>query len=99
MSLTSYRAAPPRVKPLLCLRENAGDDGSGPTLLAWLASPVPKASLEGNPGAKPVGCGGYVPTRAAFGKGCGDVFFDFMTGRSTEFRSVWRALARSSTKG
>ena len=52
MSLTSYRAAPPRVKHLLCLRLNPGDDRLRPALFAWLVSSVPKASLEGNPGAK-----------------------------------------------
>src|SRR4051812_26284810 len=30
-----------------------GTVDEGPTLLAWLASPVPKASLEGNPGQSP----------------------------------------------
>ena len=74
MSLTSYRAAPPRVKPLRAFRKCRGRwiraDAVGVA-----CSPVPKASLEGNPGAKPVGCEGYVPTRAAFGKGCGRRFF------------------------
>src|SRR2546425_3946467 len=99
MSLTSYRAAPPRVKPLLCLRENAGDGG-------WRADAVrvacfvrPEGFLGRQPRAKPVGCGRYVPTWAAFGKGCGDVFFDFMTARWTNLRPVWPALARSSTRG
>src|SRR3569832_742939 len=99
MSLTSYRAAPPRVKHLLCLRLNPGDDRLRPALFAWLVSSVPKASLEGNPGAKPVGCGAYVSRRTGFGKGCGNVFFDFMTGEATDFRCSPRALARSSTKG
>ncbi|MDD1582312.1 hypothetical protein C7U89_05010 [Bradyrhizobium sp. WBOS4] len=85
MSLTSYRAAPPRVKHLHAFGK-CRDGRLRPALLAWLFQSVPKASLEGNPGAVPIGCGAYVSRRAGFGKGCGHVFFDFMTGESTDFR-------------
>ena len=42
----------------------------------------PKGFLGRQPGAKPVGCVGYVSTGAGFGKARGDVFFDFMTGEN-----------------
>jgi len=39
-----------------------GTVNEGPALFAWLASFVPKASLEGNPGQSPLGAGGmYQP--------------------------------------
>ena len=99
MSLTSYRAAPPRVNRCFALVKVPGTVNEGPALFAWLASSVPKASLEGNPGAKPLGCEAYVPTRAAFGKGRGDVFFDFMTVSWADFRPVCRHNCHISPSG
>jgi hypothetical protein len=62
MSLTSYRAAPPRVNRCFAFVKVPGTVNEGPALFAWLASSVPKASLEGNPGQSPLGAGGmYQP--------------------------------------
>ncbi len=51
--------------------------GDGPALARGFR--VPKTSWKATR-AEPVGCVGYVPTTAGFGKARGDVFFDFMTG-------------------
>ena len=96
MSLTSYRAAPPRVKPLLCLRENAGDGGLRADAVRVACFSRPKGFLGRQPRARPVGCEGYVPTEAAFGKGHEGVFFDFMTVHGRGFRPICHILARSS---
>src|SRR4051812_26284811 len=63
-----------------------------------LLLPSRRLPWKATPG-KALGCEGYVPTRAAFGKGCGYVFFDFMTGHGRGFRRICHTLARSSTNG
>ena len=80
MSLTSYRAAPPRVKHLLCLQLDPGDGRLRPALFAWLFSSVPKASLEGNPGQSPSGAGRMYQGGVPLERAAGTFFFDFMTG-------------------
>lgn len=86
MSLTSYRAAPPRVKLLPCPREKAGDGGLRADAVRVACFSRPEGFLGRQPRAKPVGCGRYVPTPTVFGKGCEDVFFDFVTGNGRGFR-------------
>src|SRR6516225_680533 len=96
MSLTSYRAAPPRDKPLHALRENRWRNG----LADAPGAPnfcVPKRLPEkANPGlASRTGCGGYVPTPTRFGKGLEAAFFDFMTSQN---RRMAPKTARSCQK-
>ncbi|PPQ16777.1 hypothetical protein CV770_24455 [Bradyrhizobium sp. AC87j1] len=74
MSLTSYRAAPPRVKHLLCLQLDPGDGRLRPALFAWLFSSVPKASLEGNPGQSPSGAGGMYQPELPLERAAGTFF-------------------------
>src|SRR3954452_18807177 len=80
MSLTSYRAAPPRDKPLRTFENPnrkriwptpGGADRSGPG--------VPEKATPG----KAPGCERYVPTRARFGKGRRPSFRVFITVRNT----------------
>src|ERR1700747_1152023 len=96
MSLTSYRAAPPRDKPLHCLDlgkpgTRAGSRGSRAGHPCQLPE---KASLR----ALPRGCGGYVSIRTCFGKGFGRSFFDFVTGKMSQNGAKITTLARSSAK-
>src|SRR6185437_1743352 len=82
MSLTSYRAAPPRDKPLrACLEKTSGETGLVNAATAPILS-VPKGFLRRQPGGHMAGgCGRYVPTQARFGKGAAGGFFDFVTGK------------------
>src|SRR5882724_2776555 len=78
MSLTSYRAAPPRDKSLRALREPVT---KRPFQRVWArrsSRPI-RLAEKATQGLKPVGCGGYVPTPIRFGKGQEAAFFDFMT--------------------
>ena len=83
MSLTSYRAAPPRDKPLRALKET-GDETGFSTRLS--APNIPSARLpeKATRGLKPVGYEGYVPMPVCFGKGQEAAFFDFMTAAGTQ---------------
>ena len=78
MSLTSYRAAPPRDKLLRALPKTNCRNGSGQRPKA----PFPSGGfLRRQPLAMPSGRGGYVPTRACFGKGREVTFEDFVTAK------------------
>src|ERR1700676_914682 len=101
MSLTSYRAAPPRDKPLRALSKTNCRNGSCQRLKA----PFPSGGfLRRQPLAMPSGRGGYVPTRACFGKGREVTFEDFVTanssnrGFSRDLAPPPSALARSSRR-
>ena len=77
MSLTSYRAAPPRDKPLRALPKNRMPKRHWPTRKR--ADPVRRLPEKATPGKCPWGRGGYVPTRARFGKGQKATFEHFIT--------------------
>ena len=74
MSLTSYRAAPPRDKPLRAFENQTEANLAN---ARGRRSTDPEASWEGNPGNAP-GCERYVPTQVRFGKGRRPSFQDFM---------------------
>ena len=65
MSLTSYRAAPPRDKPLPALQKSNAETGLANAQA--LIDPVRRLP-EKAPGPKPLGRGRYVPTWMRFGK-------------------------------
>ena len=99
MSLTSYRAAPPRDKPLHALSEKCLENGVKRTRRPRRCS-VPKGFLRRLPGTlRGRGCGRYVPTRARFGKGCWGGFFDFMSGNRGKTGPEGVGLARMGAKG
>ena len=78
MSLTSYRAAPPRDKLLRALPKTNCRNGSGQRPKA----PFPSGGfLRRQPLAYALGCERYVPTRARFGKGREVTFEDFVTAK------------------
>jgi hypothetical protein len=83
MSLTSYRAAPPRDKPLHALSKNRMPKRSGQRPGAPI-NPVRRLP-EKTTRANALGCGRYVPTRARFGKGHEASFADFVRGQNEEF--------------
>src|SRR6266436_5729685 len=78
MSLTSYRAAPPRDKSLRALREPVTKRAFQRVWARRSSRPI-RLPEKATQGLKPVGCGGYVPTPIRFGKGQEAAFFDFMT--------------------
>src|SRR5438045_8569799 len=83
MSLTSYRAAPPRDKPLRAFSKTAE------TALANAARRRSIRSggfLRRQPLAYARGRGGCVPTRARFGKARQAGFQDFMMAKSAKSR-------------
>jgi hypothetical protein len=96
MSLTSYRAAPPRDKPLRAF-SSKNRNGFG-----HAEAPIPSGGfLRRQPGPKPLGCERYVPTPMRFGKGRERSFRGFMIVKTRYFpRQTPResALARSSAK-
>lgn len=63
MSLTSYRAAPPRVKPLLCLSKNRAGSESGQRFLAPI-NPVQRLPEKATR-ARPLGASGMYQRNAA----------------------------------
>src|SRR5882724_635374 len=92
MSLTSYRAAPPRDKPLRALPKTNCRNGSGQRPKA----PFPSGGfLRRQPLAMPSGRGGYVPTRACFGKGRELTFEDFVTAKFAKSRLFAACVASS----
>src|ERR1700748_757667 len=98
MSLTSYRAAPPRVKLVSRALSRMPGTVDVRTSAVRVVQFRPKDFLGRLPGAMPIGCGGYVSTRAAFGKAREDDFFDFMTGWTGWTGPKRRGLAISSAK-
>jgi hypothetical protein len=96
MSLTSYRAAPPRDKPLP--KPFVGKRGARAGHAT--AAPIsPLSFLRRLPcRALPEGCAGYVSMRNWFGKGFDRSFFDFMTGQMSQNGAKMPALARSFAK-
>src|SRR3954470_15199827 len=99
MSLTSYRAAPPRDKPLRAFEKpNRKRIWPTPGGADWSGPQVPEKATP----SKARGCERYVPTRAGFGKGCGQSFRDFIVVRNAALSSQIgpnrRALARKSAK-
>ena len=77
MSLTSYRAAPPRDKPLLAFCREAAAESR--LAIAALIDPLSFLRRRSRRDL-PEGCERYVSTRNWFGKGSGRSFFDFVTG-------------------
>src|SRR4030081_2502067 len=77
MSLTSYRAAPPRDKPLRAFSKNRCRNEIGPRPKAPI-DPVRRLPEKATR-AKALGCERYVPTRARFGKARMRSFRDFMS--------------------
>src|ERR1700722_9626593 len=99
MSLTSYRAAPPRDKPLLAFSKNRFRNEFGQRPRAPI-DPVRRLPEKATPGNAP-GCERYVPTPACFGKAHKPPFPVFMTAKlrdSGPNRPRESALARSSAK-
>src|SRR5260370_36104162 len=80
MSLTSYRAAPPRVKPLRALRKYRCRNGPGERPLAPI-DPVRRLPEKATR-AEAIGCGRYVSMPACFGKAQRPVFEVFVTGKT-----------------
>src|SRR5215472_4392668 len=78
MSLTSYRAAPPRDKPLHALRESRFLRNRQLTRPAAPFS-VPKGSLRRQPGANADRVRAGITNADPLWKGFGAAFFDFMT--------------------
>src|SRR3954451_22849297 len=74
MSLTSYRAAPPRVNRCFAFVKVPGTVNEGPALFAWLSSFVPKASLDGHPGQRTLGAGGMYQTDVPLERATGTFF-------------------------
>src|SRR6266576_1530527 len=95
MSLTSYRAAPPRDKPLRASPKTETD-------LANAEAPIPSGDfLRRQPGPKPLGASGMYQRRCALERGRERSFREFMTAKTRYFpRQIpgKTALARSSTK-
>src|ERR1700742_603732 len=79
MSLTSYRAAPPRDKPLLALSKTdfRNEFGQRPKAPIDPVRRLPERATPGNA----LGCERYVPTRTCFGKGHKPSFPVFMTAK------------------
>ncbi len=68
MSLTSYRAAPPRDKPLRASPKTETD-------LANAEAPIPSGGfLRRQPGPKPLGASGMYQRRCALERAAGDLF-------------------------
>src|ERR1700722_6194966 len=106
MSLTSYRAAPPRDKPLRALRKNRTRNEFGQRLRR---RSIPSGGfLRRQPLAKAIkaalGCEGYVPTRTRFGKGRKRSFRGFIgakraiIGPNRPIRPLLVTLARNGAK-
>src|ERR1700733_8013192 len=96
MSLTSYRAAPPRDKPLLPpqnpdFRNEFAQRPKAPI------DPVRRLPEKATPGNAP-GCEGYVPTRTCFGKGHKPPFPVFMTAKLRNFEPNRLPRQRSCQK-
>src|SRR3984957_11764791 len=83
MSLTSYRAAPPRDKPLLA-PSKTDFRNEFPQRPKAPINPVRRLPERATPGNAP-GCEGYVPTRTCFGKGHKPPFPVFMTAKLRNF--------------
>jgi hypothetical protein len=66
MSLTSYRAAPPRDKPLRAFAKNQRRNGFGPRPRAPI-NPIRRLPEKATR-AKAPGCERYVPMQGGFGK-------------------------------
>src|SRR5437016_529270 len=96
MSLTSYRAAPPRDKSLRAFSQKTEMDLAN----AWGADPVRRLPEKATR-AKAPGRERYVPTPMRFGKARERSFREFMTAKTRYFRAKspgYSALARSSAK-
>src|SRR5665213_1923212 len=76
MSLTSYRAAPPRDKPLRSLIKKPVPRRQR---LRASIDPVRRLPEKANPEHKPLGRERYVPTQGGFGKARSRSFIDFVT--------------------
>ena len=83
MSLTSYRAAPPRVKPLRRLSKTGPEAKAGQRLMAPI-DPVQRLPEKATR-AKAIGCERYVSTPPCFGKAKGAGFEDFVTAKIDGF--------------
>src|SRR5467141_544935 len=95
MSLTSYRAAPPRDKPLHAFEKPI------PTNLANAQGrrSIPSGGfLRRQPGQMPLGCERYVPTLTCFGKARERSFRDFMTVKTRIWRTKSHPAERSCQK-
>src|ERR1700692_2492340 len=77
MSLTSYRAAPPREKPLRALAKNRCRNGFGQRPKAPI-DPIRRLPEKATR-ANALGCERYVPTQGGFGKAHRPTFEYFMT--------------------
>src|ERR1700733_1120002 len=95
MSLTSYRAAPPRDKPLRAF-ENRTRNESGPRPRAPI-NPVRRLP-EKSTRANALRCERYVPTQSGFGKARDRSFGDFMTARTCQIDAPDRYPDRSCQK-
>src|SRR5476649_341158 len=98
MSLTSYRAAPPRDKPLRAFEKPIPKRiGQRPRAPIDPVRRLPEKATRANA----LGCEAYVPTRARFGKGRRPSFRDFMRVRPriiTPNSPTTAALARKPAK-
>src|ERR1700712_2277884 len=96
MSLTSYRAAPPRDKPLHAFSKNRCRNEIGPRPKAPI-DPVRRLPEKATR-AKAPRCERYVPTHVRFGKGRMRSFRDFMTDKIRIYRAKGRPSGRSCQK-
>src|SRR6185369_12900360 len=103
MSLTSYRAAPPRDKPLRALSKSRCGKRLRSTPKGAVS--VPRLPEKATPGTGRLGFAGrYVPTPARFGKGRKATFLVFMTAKidrlalSERHRRPSGALAKGSIR-
>src|SRR5258708_9377980 len=79
MSLTSYRAAPPRDKPLRASLKTETD-------LATPEAPIPSGGfLRRQPGPRPLGASGMYQRRCALERAASDSFRGFMTVKTRYF--------------
>src|SRR6201989_2520678 len=96
MSLTSYRAAPPRDKPLHAFSKNRCRNETGPRPKAPI-DPVRRLPEKATRAEAP-GCERYVPTLICFGKARMRSFRDFMAAKRRIYRAKGGLKGRSCQK-
>src|SRR5258708_26262936 len=96
MSLTSYRAAPPRDKPLRAPLKKPNAETDLANAQSAPIDPVRRLPERATPGKCPWGRGAYVRTPIRFGKGCEATFDDFVTPTTCKFPATTAALGPSS---
>src|SRR5438270_608126 len=91
MSLTSYRAAPPRDNHC-APSSKAVSERLKANALERVVQSVLKLPEKATPGQSPEECGRYVPTQTRFGKGIGGVFAILRQADSSKTDQIGRSL-------